>query len=112
MDTTRQQKISKLIQKELSEVLQKEGPNIYSSAMVTITRVEVTKDLAYARVYLSIFAVKDKQQVFAAIENKEKDLRFKLGQKVKNQLRVVPALTFVFDDTLDYLENIDKLLKS
>lgn len=112
METTRQQKVAKLVQKELAEVIQLEASNMYSSAMVTITRVEISKDLSFAKVYLSIFATTDKRNVFEKIQESKKELRYRLGQRVKNQLRIIPELSFIFDDTLDYLENIDKLLKS
>lgn len=111
MESTRQQKISKLLQKELSDVLQVEGRNIYGTAMVTVTRVEISRDCSYARVYLSIYATKDKKAVFAIVEHNNKEIRFKLGQRIKNQMRVIPELNFIYDDTLDYLENIDNLLK-
>ena len=111
MDSTRQQKVARLLQKELATVLHAEGRNIYGSAMVTLTRVEVSKDLSFAKVYASIFATEDKFNVIAKIDEYKKELRFRLGQQVRHQLRVVPELVFVLDDTLDYIENIDNLLK-
>ena len=111
MDSTRQQKVARLLQKELATVLQAEGRNIYGSAMITLTRVEVSKDLSFAKVYVSIFATNDKFRVIEQIDENKKDLRFRLGQQVRHQLRVVPELVFVLDDTLDYIENIDNLLK-
>ncbi|MBO4581143.1 MAG: 30S ribosome-binding factor RbfA [Bacteroidales bacterium] len=111
MESTRQQKIARLLQKELSDVLQTEGGNIYGNAMVTVTRVEVSRDSSYAKVYLSIFAAKDKKAVFDAVAGKGKELRFKLGQRIKNQMRIIPELHWIYDDTLDYLENIENLLK-
>lgn len=111
MESTRQQKVARLLQKELSAILQTEGRNIYGSAMVTVTSVEVSKDLSFARAYLSIFATGDKSVVIGKIEENKKELRFKLGQQIRNQLRVVPELVFIQDDTLDYIENIDNLLK-
>ena len=111
MESTRQQKVARLLQKELSDVLQTEGRNIYGNAMVTVTRVEVSRDMSYAKVYVSIYATKDKKAVFATLVSSGKELRFKLGQRVKNQVRVIPELNWIYDDTLDYLENIDNLLK-
>ncbi|MDR0367838.1 MAG: 30S ribosome-binding factor RbfA [Bacteroidales bacterium] len=111
MESTRQQKVARLLQKELAAVLQTEGRNIYGSAMLTVTRVEVSKDLSFAKVYLSVFATDDKPYVIERMENNKKELRFRLGQHIRNQLRIVPELAFIQDDTLDYIENIDNLLK-
>mgnify|MGYP002623105179 CR=1 FL=1 len=111
MESTRQQKVAKLIQKELSEIFRQEGQNYSPSAILTVTRVDIAKDLSFAKVYVSIFATGDKKLVFETIEHNKKEIRFKLGQKIKNQMRIIPELAFVFDDTLDYIENIDKLLK-
>ena len=111
METTRQQKVSRLLQKELAAILLKEGKNIYGTALVSVTQVSVSKDFSFARVYLSIFGTKDKSRILKNIDINKKDIRFWLGQHVKNQLRVVPELVFEIDNTLDYIENIDNLLK-
>ena len=111
MENTRQQKVAKLIQKELSEIFRQEIQKWLSSSILTVTRVDISKDLSFAKVYISIFTTTSKNIVFETIEQNKKEIRFKLGQKVKNQLRIVPELAFVLDDTLDYIENIDKLLK-
>ncbi len=111
MESTRQQKVARLLQKELAAILQIEGKNLYGSALVTVTQVEVSKDFSFARIYISIFATGDKAQVIRNIEANKKEIRFKLGQHIKNQLRVVPELVFEMDNTLDYIENIDNLLK-
>lgn len=111
METTRQQKIAKLIQKELADIFIQDGLNVYN-AMLTVTKISVTKDFSIARAYISIFNAKDNQGVLKAIRNNRKDIRYKLGQRVKNQLRIIPELEFYIDDSLDYIENIEKLLKS
>lgn len=79
--------------------------------MITVTKATVTSDLSIARAYLSIYMAPDKDIVIKAVRTNTKDIRFRLGQKVKDQLRVIPQLEFFIDDTLDYMENIDKLLK-
>ena len=79
--------------------------------MVTVTRASVSKDISYARVYVSVFGVPDKAAVMALLESNSREIRFRLGQRVRQQLRIIPELTFVLDETLDYIENIDKLLK-
>ncbi len=109
METTRQNRISRLIQKDLGEILQIAGRDWFPGAMLTVTKVYVTSDLSIARVYLSIFG-KDARQILKQVEMKGKEIRKQLGLRVKNQLRQVPELRFYIDDSLDYIENIEKLL--
>ena len=111
MDTTRQNKISRLIQKELGEIFQRQGRSHFKGAMITVTNVIVTKDLALAKVYLSLFATKDKNELLKKIEKSTREIRLNLSQKVRNQLRIIPELKFYIDDALDYIDNIDKLLR-
>lgn len=110
MNSTRQQKIASLLQKELANIFLQDSKNIYG-CMITVTKATITSDLSIGRAYLSIYMAPDKDAVMAAIRANTKDIRFRLGQKIKNQLRVVPQLEFFIDDTLDYMENIDRLLK-
>jgi ribosome-binding factor A len=110
METTRQNKISRLLQKDLSDIFQREGRYLYGGALVTITKVHVTSDLSIARVYLSLFATKDKNELLNLIKTHTKELRFKLGQRIGRQVRVIPDLQFFIDDSLDYIEKIEKLL--
>ena len=110
MDTTRQLKISQLIKKELADIFLKDANSIYG-CMITVSKTTVTKDLSIARSYLSIYNAKDSGSVMKAIRSNTKDIRFRLGQKVKNQIRIIPQLEFFLDDSLDYIENIEKLLK-
>ncbi len=110
METNRQLRISRLIQKDLGEILQLAGRDWTPGAMITVTKVYVTTDLSIARVYLSIFG-KDAREVLNLIEMKAGEIRKQLGMRVKNQLRHVPELRFFIDDSLDYIENIESLLK-
>lgn len=110
MDSTRQQKIGQLIRKELADIFLADGPHVYD-CMITVTRTTVTKDLSIARSYLSVFNAEDAEAVIQTVRANTKNIRFRLGQKVKNQLRVIPQLEFFVDDSLDYIENIEKLLK-
>ncbi|MDL2296826.1 30S ribosome-binding factor RbfA [Bacteroidales bacterium OttesenSCG-928-B11] len=110
MDSTRQQKIGQLIRKELGDIFLTDGKEIYG-CMITVTRTNVSKDLSIARSYLSIYNSPNPQAVLAAAKANTKNIRFRLGQKVKNQLRVIPQLEFFIDDSLDYIENIENLLK-
>jgi ribosome-binding factor A len=109
MDTTRQQKINRLIQKELSEIFRKETQQM-RGVLVSVSTVRVTPDLGLAKVYLSIFPSEQAKDLLANIKTNVKTLRFDLGQKIGKQLRVIPELAFYLDDSLDYLENIDRLL--
>jgi len=111
METTRQQKVARLLQKELAAILQIDGKNLYGSALITLTQVRVSKDFSFARVYVSIFSKEDKSLILNKIESNKKEIRYKLGQHIKNQLRIVPELVFELDTSLDYIENIDNLLK-
>ncbi|MBE0641556.1 MAG: ribosome-binding factor A [Bacteroidales bacterium] len=109
METTRQQKVNRLLQRELGSIFQQEGP-VLSRAMVTVTRVKITPDLGMARVHLSIFGVADKVAELDHIRGHARDIRHKLAQRVRQQLRVIPDLEFHMDDSLDYIENLDRLL--
>jgi len=111
MDSTRQNKIAKLIQKELAEVFLEDGIPVYD-CMITVTQTKVTPDLSLARSYLSIFNAVDNDNVIKTIRRNTKDIRYRLAQKIKHQLRMIPQLDFFIDDSLDYIENIENLLKS
>ncbi len=110
MESTRQQKISRLIQKDISDIFQREGKNMFGNVMITITKVHVTSDLSIAKVYLSLFATKDKDALIKQIKLHSKEVRFKLGQRIGKQVRAIPDLQFYVDDSLDYIEKIEKLL--
>lgn len=111
MDTTRQQKINRLIQKELGEIFLKDTKQM-QGILVSVSIVRVSPDLGLAKAYLSIFPSEKGKELLENIKTNVKKIRFDLGQRVGKQLRVVPELAFYLDDSLDYLENIDKLLNS
>jgi ribosome-binding factor A len=111
MDTTRQNKISRLIQKDMADILQREGKDLFHGVLISVTRVRVTSDLSIARVYLSIFPSDKASNILFEIKHLHAKLRGLLGQKVGKQLRIVPQLDFHLDDSLDYIDNIDRLLK-
>lgn len=110
METNRQKKISRLIQKDLGEILQIQGRSWFPGAMLTVTKVAISSDLSIAKVYVSIFG-KEAAVVVRQLETQAKEIRKLLGIRVKNQLRHIPELRFYIDDSLDYIENIEKLLK-
>ena len=101
-------KVSKLLQRDLGDIFQRESPHIADGAMVT--KINMTRDLSVAKVFLSLFATDNKEDLLKKIRKHTKDIRFRLGQKVGKQLRIVPELQFFIDDSLDYIENIEKLL--
>lgn len=111
MESIRQQKVSKLIQKELAEIFRSEAKTLFGGAFITVTVVRISPDLGVAKIYLSIMATKDKKAIFKLVEDQASVIRKKLGNLVGKQLRVVPELTFFIDDSLDYAMKIDELLK-
>ncbi|MDD2195857.1 MAG: 30S ribosome-binding factor RbfA [Bacteroidales bacterium] len=111
MEGTRLNKVNRQIQKDLGEIFQRQSQSIFQGRMITVTAVRVSPDLGIAKVYLSIFPTKGKEEVFAAIKENKKTVRHELGQRIKNQMRIVPDLQFFIDDSLDYIEHIDNLLK-
>ena len=112
METTRQQKVARLLQKDLSEIIQLSGKVLTQDKMVTVTVVRMSTDLSFAKVYLSIFP-SDKPEEFLEKWNVHvKRLRHELGKKVRHQLRIVPEIAFYIDDSMDYAEHIDNLLNT
>lgn len=111
METTRQQKINRLIQKEISEIFQGETRQM-NGVIISVSIVRVSPDLGLAKIYLSIFPSDKGEELLANIKTNTKSLRYALGQRVGKQLRVIPELAFYLDDSLDYLDNINKLLNN
>ncbi len=112
MESTRQQKVAKLIQRDLAEIIQRNSNAWFGGIMVTVSGVSVTPDLGLAKVYVSVFPVKDKDQIVKILTERSSTIRFELGKRVKNQLRIIPELKFYLDDSLDYVDNIDRILNS
>jgi ribosome-binding factor A len=111
MESTRQKKVSRLVQKELSVIFQQYTQEILGNIMVSVTIVRISPDLADANIFLSIFPVDDPSQALKVVKNNTTMIRKKLGESVRNQLRIVPALQFHLDDSAAYAEEIDRLLK-
>ena len=110
METTRQSKLSRLLQKELSEIFllqTKAMPGI----LVSVSAVRISPDMSIARVYLSVFPSEKCEELVKNANNNMKSIRFELGTRVRHQLRIIPELKFFVDDSLDYIEKIDSLLK-
>lgn len=111
METTRQQKIAKQIQKDVAEIFQKEGAGIVRGALVTVTAVRISPDFGYAKVYVSIFPFDRSAATMKEIEHQNWFIRRALGQRIRNQVKNVPELQFFLDDSLEYIEHIEEALK-
>ena len=109
--STRQNKISRLIQREMADILLKVNKERFPGKLISVTNVRVTKDLGIARVHLSIFPSEFGNEILEEIKLSSKQLRGELGRKTGKSLRVIPDLEFYLDDSLDYIDNIDQLLK-
>ena len=112
MDSTRQNKFARLIQKELAEVFQREGKKYFGNSFVTITRAKITPDLSIARIYLSIFKGKNPDEVVERLNERMHEIRGKLGNRIKSQARIIPSLEFFLDDSLDYVEKMENIFKN
>ena len=110
MQETRQNKIARLLQKELSIIFQEQTRAMHG-VMVSVTRTKISPDLSICTAYLSIFPSERGEELLANIEKSSQQIRYSLGQRVRHQLRIVPELRFFIDDSLDYIERIDELLK-
>ena len=110
MQETRQNRISRLLQKELAEIFQSQTRQMHG-ILVSVTRVRISPDLSICTAYLSIFQSEKGKELLQNITRNEKSIRYELGQRVRNQLRIIPELRFFIDDSLDYIDHIDELLK-
>ncbi len=111
MENTRQQKIARQIQKDLGDIFIREAAPFMKGAMVSVTSVRISPDMSYARVYLSVFPFAKHEEVMASLEANNKLIRKTLGGKIRNQMRIVPELAFFLDDSFEYIDKIDNLLK-
>jgi ribosome-binding factor A len=111
MDSVRQNKMNSLLQRELAVIMQQETRTLLPGGLITVSAVRVSPDMGIAKVYLSLFPVKDKKAAIGHIKEHSHRLRGQLGLRVGKQMRVVPELLFYIDDSLDRAEEIDKLLK-
>ena len=110
MQETRQNKIARLLQKELSVIFQQQTRAMHG-VMVSVTRAKISPDLSICTAYLSIFPSEKGEEILTNINASTKSIRYELGTRVRNQLRIIPELRFFIDDSLDYIERIDELLK-
>ncbi len=109
MQSTRLEKISRLLQKELSEIFRTETAKTHGT-IVSVSKVRVSPDLSIARVYLSVFPSEQGVAIVKNVNSNEKSIRYNLSQRVRYQLRKTPEIVFYLDDSLDYIQHIDDLL--
>lgn len=110
MQETRQNKVARLLQKELSLIFQSQTRMMHGT-MVSVTRAKVSPDLSVCTAYLSIFPSENGEEIIKNINDNVKTIRYELGTRIRNQVRIIPELRFFIDDSLDYIERIDELLK-
>ena len=111
MASIRQEKVASLLKRDLSEIFQREGTNYLPGQMITVTTVRIAPDLSFAKVFISLFPSDDKKADLEKVKLHTSEVRKHLGNRVKHQLRIVPEIAFYIDDSLDYAERIDELLK-
>ena len=109
MESKRQQKVARQIQKDLGDIFQRDAQHLVNGAFVTVTAVRMTPDLGIARAYLSFLPEKKKDILFEGIQENVRFIRQKLGERVRHQLRIVPELQFYLDDTAEYAAKMDAL---
>ena len=109
METTRQNKIARLIQKDLSNIFQAQTRQT-RGILVSVSVVRISPDLSVAKAYLSIFPSERAAEILENINAHASQIRFEMGKLQRHQLRIIPELKFFLDDSLDYLDNIDRLL--
>lgn len=110
METTRQNKIARLLQKELSDIFLQQTKAM-AGVLISVSAVRISPDMSIARGYLSVFPSEKAEEIVKNINANMKSIRYELGTRVRHQLRIIPELKFFVDDSLDYLERIDELLK-
>jgi ribosome-binding factor A len=110
--TVRQQKFAKLIHKELSDIFQRDKRGILDNALITIVEVKVSADLSVAKVYVSMMLAKDKSAILKKLEQHKREIRKALGERIRNQARIVPELVFYIDEVEENAMRMDELIKS
>lgn len=110
MESTRQQKFSRMIQKELAELFLKDTKSLFGNTYVSVNTVRMSPDLSVAKIYLSFLTSTDKQEELHKVRVNTKQIRKMLGEKLKKQIRIVPELIFLLDDGVDYAIHINNLI--
>ena len=111
MESNRQKKVARLIQKDLSDIFLYMTKSSYKGIMITITHVFVSKDFSVSKIYLSFFPNENKKEIFQDIQKQKHVIKHQLSIKLKNQMRKTPELNFFIDNSLEHYDNINKILK-
>lgn len=111
METKRQEKFARLIQKDLGEIFQTTARNFFGNTFITVREVKVSPDLGLARVYLSFFQVDDKEMMLEKVRSHGREIRHELAQRIRHQVRKIPAIEFFLDDSLDYATHMAEVFK-
>ena len=111
MATTRQEKVARQIQKDLGEIFQQKSRSHFEHKMITVTVVRMSPDLLIAKAYLSIYPSENSEKILELIREHGNEIRYELGNRIRHQVRKIPELKFFIDDSLDYIDRIDELLK-
>lgn len=109
MESTRQLKIAKLIQKELGDIFQRDGKSLFGNVFITITKAKISPDLSIAKIYLSFLLVENKKELLDAITEQTKVIRKLLGERIRKQVRIIPELHFYVDENIDYAAKMDEI---
>lgn len=110
--TVRQQKFSRLIQKELSDIFQRDQRGLLGNSFITIVEVRVSPDLSLAKVYISMMLAPDKKAVLEKLDVHKKEIRKALGERIRNQARIIPELAFFIDEVEEKAQRMDEILKN
>ncbi len=111
MNSRRQEKFAKLVQRDLGDIFLQKTPSLFKGNFITISSVSVSPDMGYAKVYLSFFKVGNKNDLLDLVQLHKKEIRHELAAKIKNQVRKIPELEFYLDDSLDYVEHMEEVFK-
>ena len=109
-ESKRQQKFSKLILRDISDIILKDKMGIFSNTFVTVAEVRMSPDLSVAKIYLSMLLVKEKEEMLSKINNRKSEIRRELGLKIGKQVRIVPELVFIIDEVEENASRIDQII--
>ena len=112
MSTLRQNKVARVIQKDIADIFQKEMRNAFGSGLISVTHVFMSPDLSFAKIYLSLFAVQDKEKTLSTVRKQVREIRRFLGMRVGKQLRIVPEIAFFIDESADYADKMEKVFST
>ncbi len=109
MESKRQAKFGRQVQKDLSEIFLREGKALFGTQFISVSQVRVTPDLSYVKAYLTFLNEKDPQRMLNLVKLHNKELRTMLASRIRNEVRKIPEIEFFYDDTMEYVEKMDKL---